>query len=184
MRFLLLLFAASVLAKQNATWQRRSYALDLGDHSLSRRQSSDPWTLTQPGTTGVGAMQLVVVSPTQALILDKVQHNPLMFNGHNAWSTIYSLVTNTVRPVSLLTNSFCAGGSFLGNGTLVSVGGNVVAPEVPGDGDGNGAQGLRLFDPSSCADDAPACAFYEDPSRIHITSSRWYPTTVKLDDGA
>ncbi|KZV98760.1 hypothetical protein EXIGLDRAFT_606571 [Exidia glandulosa HHB12029] len=192
MRLSLLYVLSAVLVVYGHSWQRRSYSLGTfsrdaaalppdSDSELARRQSSS-WTLTQPGTTGVGAMQLVVVSPTQALIIDKVQHNPLTINGHNAWSAIYSLVSHTVRPVDLLTNSFCAGGAFLSNGTLVSVGGNVVA--IPADGDGNGAQGLRHFNPSNCSDSASQCAFYESPRRIRLTSTRWYPAVVKLDDGS
>ncbi|EJD48230.1 hypothetical protein AURDEDRAFT_86052 [Auricularia subglabra TFB-10046 SS5] len=163
------------------SWQSRSFDLELPHlEQLSRRQD---WTLTQPGLTGVAAMQLVVVSPTQALIVDKVQHNSMTINGHIAWSAIYSLVSNTARPVDLQTNSFCAGGSFLSNGTLVNLGGNTFAftNQIP---DANGAQGLRLFDAAGCPDNAPQCAFYESPKRIRLTSNRWYPTVVRLDDGS
>jgi len=51
-------------------------------------------------------MQAVVVSPTQILIVDKVQHNPLTINNHTAWSSIYSLVNHTVRPVDVITNRY------------------------------------------------------------------------------
>lgn len=175
MRLLLVLLAASTLVPAH-TWQRRSFSLDTSflDEALSRRSElsrRQSWTLTQPGTTGVGAMQLAVVSPTQVLLLDRVEHNALTINGHIAWSAIYSLTTNTVRPVDLVTDSFCAGGSWISNGTLVSVGGNAV--ENPVAGDANGFQGIRLFNPADCPDSASQCALYESPRRIRLTSTRW-----------
>ena len=41
----------------------------------------------------------------------------------------YSISKNSGRPMDVVTNSFCAGGSALGNGTWLNVGGNqAVAP--------------------------------------------------------
>lgn len=36
----------------------------------------------------------------------------------------YSLDSNTARPMDIVTNTFCAGGNVLGNGTWINVGGN------------------------------------------------------------
>lgn len=36
----------------------------------------------------------------------------------------YALDSNTARPMDIVTNTFCAGGNVLGNGTWVNVGGN------------------------------------------------------------
>lgn len=36
----------------------------------------------------------------------------------------YALDTNTARPMDIITNTFCAGGNVLGNGTWLNVGGN------------------------------------------------------------
>jgi hypothetical protein len=127
-------------------------------------------------------MQFVVVSATQALIVDKAERNSFQISGHSAWSALYNLNTNTVRPVSLVTNSFCAGGSFISNGTLINVGGN---PVVDSDlGDENGEQGLRLFTPSTCSDTATSCAFFESPDRIRLGTVRWYSSSVRIDDGS
>lgn len=57
-------------------------------------------------------------------VLDKSEGNALMVNGHAAWGSIYTISDQSVRPLNLVTNSFCAGGGWLGNGTLASVGGN------------------------------------------------------------
>ncbi|KZW01402.1 hypothetical protein EXIGLDRAFT_603030 [Exidia glandulosa HHB12029] len=179
-----LVLAVCVAADPQPGWTTRSLPLDTSflasrTPKLPRRQA---WHLTQPGTTGVAAMQLTVVSSTQLLIVDKVERNPLRINGHSAWSALYDLRTNTVRPVDLQTNSFCAGGGWLSNGTLVVLGGNdVLDPDI---GDKNGAQGLRLFTPSQCSDSARQCAFFESPQRVRLASRRWYPSVVHLDDGA
>ncbi|KAF9567095.1 copper radical oxidase [Agrocybe pediades] len=133
------------------------------------------WSLVQQGTTGVSAMQLAVVSETTAIIFDKVEHNSLTVNGHVAWSVELNLNTKTVRPLNPLSNTWCATGSFLGNGTLVSSGGNPVV--ITGQ---NGLQGIRLFTPCSTG----TCDIFEDPARVHLTSNRWYPSSVRIEDGS
>ncbi|EJD44964.1 hypothetical protein AURDEDRAFT_64772 [Auricularia subglabra TFB-10046 SS5] len=178
---------ALVPASFASGWQLHSLPFDASsvtsrNAQLPRRQA---WGLTQPGTTGVAAMQLTVVSPTQILIVDKVERNPLLVNGHSAWSALYNTDTNTVRPVDVVTNSFCAGGAWLSNGTLLNVGGNAV---LDGDlGDKNGAQGLRMFTPSHRSGEnryLQKCVFFESPNRIRLGVARWYPTVVRLDDGS
>ena len=122
-------------------------------------------------------MQMVVISPTQLLLLDRVENNPLQIDGHSAWSAIYSLKSNTASPIRLLTNSFCASSSYLSNGTLVSVGGYIAEQaNIP---DANGFQALRLFNPPQCPDDGTTCSFIENPARIRLAKPRWYPTTVR-----
>ncbi len=151
---------------------------------LARRDET--WTLTQEGTTGVHAMQLAVVSDTHALIVDKVEHNPLTIDGHPAWAALYSLEDNAVTPLRMQSNSFCAGGTFLGNGTLVNVGGNPVVEDYTSAadfGDVDGLQAVRLFEPC----DSPSvgdCAMYENHGRIRMASPRWYNTVIRINDGS
>ena len=137
------------------------------------------WTLAQTGTTGVSAMQMAVVDDTHVVIIDKVEHNPLTVNGHPAWGSVFDLTTHTARPLNLLSDSFCAGGSFLGNGTLINVGGN---PTTDGATIPNldGLQGIRLFTP--CPGDN--CDIYENPQRIRMASPRWYASVARLHDGS
>lgn len=147
---------------------------------LGKRQTGS-WTLVQNGMTGVAGMQLTVVSPTLAVIIDKVEANPLQINSHPAWAAIYNLETNVATPLNLKSNSFCAGGSFLSNGTLVNVGGNpVVDPEW---GDVNGINGIRLFGPCNTADGS-GCTFFEDTQRLQLAAQRWYPGAVRIFDGS
>ena len=149
------------------------------------RQDSG-WTLTQIGSTGVNAMQLAIISDSHALIIDKVEHNPLEINGHPAWGALYNLHTHSVKPLSMQSNSFCAGGSFLGNGTMVNVGGNPVVEDFTAAtdfGDVNGIQAVRLFHPCD-SEDVDGCDIFDDPSRIHLASPRWYATVVRISDGS
>ncbi|KAJ7498245.1 glyoxal oxidase N-terminus-domain-containing protein [Mycena galericulata] len=133
------------------------------------------WSLVQQGTTGVSGMQLAVTSETTAIIYDKVEHNPLTVNGHVAWAVELNINTQQVRALNPLSNSWCATGSFLGNGTLVNSGGNPIV--ITG---ANGLQGLRLFTPCSNG----TCDVYENPNRIRLTSARWYPSSVRIEDGS
>lgn len=139
--------------------------------------------LTQTGELGVSAMQLAVVDDSHAIIVDKVEHNVLTVKGHPAWGSIYDFVNNKERPLDLHSNSFCAGGSWLSNGTLINVGGNPVKSDHTGAadfGDVNGLQAIRMFNP--CADET--CDIYEDAQRIRMAGPRWYSTVARLPDGS
>ncbi|THU91851.1 hypothetical protein K435DRAFT_673232 [Dendrothele bispora CBS 962.96] len=142
---------------------------------------SGDWELTQPGETGVSAMQLAIMSESTVIILDRKEDNWLENNsGQPAWASELNLNTNQVRALNPTTDTFCATGSFLGNGTFVSSGGNsqqtinllLTAPQ--------GFQGIRLFTP--CTDNT--CDIFENPAQLHLTSNRWYPSSVRLDDGS
>ncbi|KDQ18009.1 hypothetical protein BOTBODRAFT_171700 [Botryobasidium botryosum FD-172 SS1] len=177
----------------NGTWiDVDAFVINHGTdaHQFSAKQpaksivsSHNAWSITQTGTTGVAAMQLAIVSETHAIIIDKVEHNPLTIDGHPAWAALYDLRTHQVRPLTMRSNSFCAGGTFLSNGTLASVGGNPVVVDKTGAadfGDVNGLQAVRLFDP--CSDGN--CDMYENPHRIRLASPRWYNTVTRLEDGS
>jgi len=149
------------------------------------RQNS-AWTLTQVGSTGVNAMQLAIISDSHALIVDKVEHNPLEINGHPAWGALYNLRTHSVKPLSMQSNSFCAGGSFLSNGTMLNVGGNPVVEDFTSAsdfGDVNGIQAVRLFHPCD-SEDVGGCDIFDNPAQIRLASPRWYNTVVRISDGS
>ncbi|OAV99415.1 hypothetical protein PTTG_04524 [Puccinia triticina 1-1 BBBD Race 1] len=158
-------------------------------HSVNTPEEPDPfgirdktngrWSRIVKGHTGVAAMQISVVSDKYALILDKVENNPLKINGHRAWAALYNFETDAVTPIDLKSNSFCAGGSFLGNGTLINFGGNPVGRPKPGDfGPTNGLQSIRFYTP--CDDGKCTVAEYDS---IKLTSARWYATAARLADG-
>lgn len=54
------------------------------------------------------------------------EHNPLIVDGHPAWAVELDLNTHESRVLHPLSNTWCASGSFLSNGTLVSTGGSPI----------------------------------------------------------
>lgn len=153
---------------------------------VSRSSSSSGWSLEQKGTTGVHAMQLAVISSTHAIVMDKVEHNLLTIDNHPAWGALYNLKTHVVTPLHVQSNSFCAGGTFLSNGTLINVGGNPVVTDKTAAadfGDVDGLQAVRLLEPCD-GDDVGSCDIVEDHSRLRMASPRWYNTVLRIDDGS
>jgi hypothetical protein len=128
-------------------------------------------------------MQLAIVSDTHAILIDKVEHNLLDINGHPAWAALYDLLTDEVRPLAMRSNSFCAGGTWLSNGTLLNIGGNPVVESKTGSadfGDLDGLQAIRMFNPCDGGD----CDILEFPDRIRLTTPRWYSSATRLEDGS
>ena len=79
------------------------------------------WTFTEVGNSGIVALESIIVSPTLAIFFDRASNDPLQINNHSAWGAIWNLETNEATPLDVLTNSFCASGALLSNGTMVSV---------------------------------------------------------------
>lgn len=176
--------AYTSLAKGLSTLDLPSFSPEFVPRVTARL--SDQWNLVQKGSTGVHAMQLAIISATHALIVDKVEHNPLTISGHPAWAALYNLENHSVRPLKMQSNSFCAGGTFLGNGTLINVGGNPVVDDhtaAADFGDLDGLQAVRLFDPCD-SESAEGCQMYENHARLRMASPRWYNTVVRLNDGS
>ncbi|KAG8791040.1 hypothetical protein FRC12_010291 [Ceratobasidium sp. 428] len=138
------------------------------------------WTLKEVGTSGVNAMQLAVFSSEVVVFIDKLESNPLRTStNEHALGARYLLETNSVRPLDIKTNSFCAGGGWLSNGTMVNIGGNPMY-ESGGTTKDDGLQGIRLI--NSCG--AEKCEVYENPKDLRLTSPRWYPSGCRLSDGS
>ncbi|KAF8491027.1 glyoxal oxidase [Gautieria morchelliformis] len=160
--------------------------------------SADPGQPTASGTPGqfqlvgnslVSAQQAFLGTPNKVYIIDKVENNPQTINGHPAWASEYALDSNTARAMDIVTNTFCAGGNVLANGTWVNVGGNQgvtfggnTDPSQTGGGpydDPDGGQSIRLLDP--CDDES--CNWVVNPA-LSMTTRRWYPTVETLEDGS
>ncbi|CAH7687128.1 glyoxal oxidase N-terminus-domain-containing protein [Phakopsora pachyrhizi] len=143
------------------------------------------------GLTGVSAQQFFVGGLNKVYILDKVENNPTKLEGTDrpAWATEYDLRTNTFRTMPVETNTFCAGGTALGNGSWISVGGNkavtfggldgknAVAPYYNDDG----AKSIRLITPCDNDND---CQWSVNPGGTIMQAKRWYPTVETLEDGS
>lgn len=72
----------------------------------------------------MAAQHIALVTPKKMLIIDKAENNPAKLpNGMAAHTVEYDLETNKYRVLDVATNTFCSGGGFLPNGTLISAGG-------------------------------------------------------------
>ncbi|TFK44242.1 glyoxal oxidase [Crucibulum laeve] len=143
-------------------------------------------TFQEIGSSLVSGQQLFVGTADKVYFVDKVEGNPTQINGHSAWSSEWALGSNQQRAMNAITNSFCAGGSVLGNGTWINVGGNQgvivggdVAPNQDGGGtydDPDGRRSIRLLTPC----DDGNCDWLLSP---YQSDQRWYPTLETLEDG-
>jgi len=77
------------------------------------------WEFVQNGTSGILALEAIVVSPTLAIFFDRASNDPLVIDGHSAWGALWNFQTNTASPLRAITNTFCGSGGFLSNGTMV-----------------------------------------------------------------
>ncbi|KIM23987.1 glyoxal oxidase [Serendipita vermifera MAFF 305830] len=142
------------------------------------------------GNSGVSAQQMFLGRPGKIYILDKTENNPVQVNGHPAWAVEYDVETNQIRPLDVVTNSFCAGGGVAGDGTWLNLGGNQAvtwggntadsqtggsAPYM----DADGGKSIRFLTPC----DDQTCNWVDDPTR-YMTTRRWYPTLEGLPDGS
>lgn len=75
----------------------------------------------QNGTSGILALEAIVVSPTLAIFFDRATNDPLSLDGHPAWGALWNFETNTASALSVRSDSFCASGGFLSNGTMVYI---------------------------------------------------------------
>ncbi|TFK83299.1 copper radical oxidase [Polyporus arcularius HHB13444] len=159
-----------------------AFAAILSASLASAAPSSSGWTFTLKNqSSGIIVIESVIVSPTLALFFDRASDDPLQINGHSAWGALWNLETDAVTALDVVTNSWCAGGAFLSNGTMVNVGGD------PTGYDGNpaiepGIQGIRLFGPC-LSRTGEGCTVYEDPG-LHLLVNRWYPSSIRIFDGS
>lgn len=85
-----------------------------------------------------------------------------------AHSVLFDPGTNTVRPLMILTDTWCSSGQFLADGTLMQTG---------GDFDGN--RKIRKFVP--CPSDS--LCDWEELTDVQLAEGRWYATNQLLPDG-
>ncbi|SCZ98627.1 BZ3500_MvSof-1268-A1-R1_Chr7-1g09222 [Microbotryum saponariae] len=155
-----------------------------------RRALGKSWTgkstLNAGSNLGIGATMM-------NYFYDKAENNPGQVKGHSAWGEVYTISSGASRYLNLQTNSavieltaapikshrFCAGGGWLSNGTLVSIGGNGV--QSSNTFSQNGVNAIRLFTPCQVGG---SCDVQEWPNKLRLTSKRWYPSTSRLQDGS
>ncbi|KAL5704926.1 (methyl)glyoxal oxidase [Ranunculus cassubicifolius] len=135
--------------------------------------------------TGVVAMHMTVTRHNTVLLFDQTSAGPSEYNFQrspdgrqcsglprslsdpacSAHSVEYHIGRNSIRPLTLQTDTWCSSGSFLSNGTLQQTGGY-----------GDGIRRIRYFEPCSTS----RCDWRE--SRSSLADNRWYATNVALPE--
>ncbi|XP_051124035.1 aldehyde oxidase GLOX-like [Andrographis paniculata] len=140
------------------------------------------WNLLNPNA-GVPAMHMQLLNTDRVVILDRTDFGASNISLPNnrcrddprdltlkhdctAHSVEYDVVSNTVRPLNVLTNTWCSSGAAMPDGSLLQTGGY-------NDGDRN----VRTYKP--CKDDS--CDWEE--FNAALTERRWYATNQILPDG-
>ncbi|PWY98812.1 putative glyoxaloxidase 1 [Testicularia cyperi] len=137
------------------------------------------------------AMMLGLLDEDTVFILDKAENNSYRLNdGRPAWGSFYKISDNTVTAVSVTTNTFCASGATLGNGTWLVAGGNqavgyggaAVAQNLSPYQDYDGTRAVRLLEPGTTnwIDTSSTDAATGNV----MQSKRWYPGIEVLEDGS
>lgn len=128
-------------------------------------------------------------------ILDKVENNPTQINGHPAWASEWDIATGQTRIMDMSTNTFCAAGMHLPNGSFTVFGGNgAIGPggSIGSQNNGytgsfdttyqdfDGGQAVRIIDP--CEDGT--CGYLDNTTNFFMAKRRWYPGCEALADGS
>ncbi|BGP20435.1 hypothetical protein JCM10213_001557 [Rhodosporidiobolus nylandii] len=153
---------------------------------LATAQKANTWDII--GEVGISPQQVFAVD-NLVYIVDKVENNPSQINNHPAWAGYYDLRDNSFTPQDIVSNSFCAGGNVLGNGSWVNIGGNAavgplgigLAADGPNPyGSRDGGRAARLL-PLPCGAGEGQCGWEDDMDEM--PTSRWYPTVETLPTG-
>lgn len=133
-------------------------------------------------------MMMFNSGPGKVVILDKTEGNAAQINGHPAWGEEWDTQSRSGRLMDVITNTFCAGGMSLGNGTWASFGGN----ENVGPGGNSTSPRFTTEAPYYDGDGGPAARFYTpnsqgtsdwDDGDHFMQKRRWYPTVEAMGDG-
>lgn len=143
--------------------------------------NAQPGSFNVVGQSGVPAMHAALMSNGRVVFLDKIEDYTQLklADGYYAYSSEYDSVTNQVVPLAYKTNAFCAGGAFLADGTLLSMGGNAnlswLDPTIE-----DGWRGLRYL--TRAADGALNGQSWDEPGQ-QLNTARWYPSAQTMPDG-
>ena len=141
----------------------------------------NPGSISVIGQSGVPVMHAALMPNGRAVFLDKIENYTEIKLSDNqyAYSSEYDPVANKAVGLQYKTNAFCAGGSFLPDGRLVSLGGNApltfIDPTV-----GDGFRGIRYLTRASSG--AQNGQSWSEPGNV-LAGNRWYPSAVTMPDG-
>lgn len=143
------------------------------------------WELLVPNA-GIASMHTAVTRYGNVVLLDRTNTGPsskLLPKGRcrynpddavlkrdcYAHSVLFDPQTNKIRPLMILTDTWCSSGQFLSDGTLLQTGGGM-----------DGGRKIRKFSP--CRSDQ-VCD-WEELKDAELVTYRWYATNQILPDGS
>ncbi|KAG6828102.1 hypothetical protein H0H92_009187 [Tricholoma furcatifolium] len=157
-------------------------------------QSTTPGSFSLAGNTLVSAMMMFLGNTEKVYILDKAEGNAAVVNGHPAWGSVWDIATQQATVMDVSSNTFCASGMHLPNGSYaafggnqaVSRGGNAVGTWDPTYQDFDGGPSIRILNPCTSTDDftSTECQWFDDSSVLALQRRRWYSTAEALADGS
>lgn len=82
--------------------------------------SAPQWSFDlKQSTSGIVALESIVVSPTLAIFFNRPSLDPLHIDNHSALGALWDLRTSTVRPLEVVSDAFCGSGALISNGSMV-----------------------------------------------------------------
>ncbi|XP_022743710.1 aldehyde oxidase GLOX-like [Durio zibethinus] len=149
-----------------------------------RAQLPGTWELLVPNA-GIASMHTAVTRFNTVVLLDRTNIGPsrkllpksrcrydpndaVLKKDCFAHSVVFDPQTNQIRPLMILTDTWCSSGQFLPDGTLLQAGGDL-----------DGFRKIRKFEP--CESDG-FCDWVE-LGDVELVNGRWYATNQILPDG-
>lgn len=149
-------------------------------------------------------------------ILDKTEGNAAQIDGHPAWGAAWYVLshslhinsplnfahrdvnTHSAQVMEVLTNTFCASGMHLPNGSYATFGGNNAIGPLGSTGNVNagaydstygdydGRKSIRILNPCTSADDMSSaqCQWFDNATALSMQKLRWYSAAEALGDGS
>ncbi|KAK6943587.1 Glyoxal oxidase, N-terminal [Dillenia turbinata] len=153
--------------------------------AFARAELPGTWELLVPNA-GIASMHTAVTRFGTVVLLDRTNIGPtrrLLPRGHcrndpndavlkkdcYAHSALFNPETNQIRPLMILTDTWCSSGQFLPDGTLLQTGGDM-----------DGFKKIRKFVP---CDPTQICD-WEELKDAKLANGRWYATNQILPDGS
>ncbi|KAJ8592539.1 putative copper radical oxidase [Rhizopogon salebrosus TDB-379] len=175
-----------------------AFGLATSSYLASAQQAG---SFSQVGSTQVSAMMMFLGNEEKVYILDKTEGNAAQINGHPAWGSVWDINSHSATVMAVLTNTFCASGMHLPNGSYATFGGNgAIGPggsigsvkNSAGSGsydatyeDYDGTKSIRILNPCTSSDDmnSAQCQWFDNPAVLSMQKQRWYSAAEALGDG-
>ncbi|KAF8967499.1 glyoxal oxidase N-terminus-domain-containing protein [Flammula alnicola] len=169
--------------------------------ALSSVRAATGGSFADGGNTQISALMMFLGSEDSVYILDKAEGNAAQINGHPAWGALWDISSHQVSLMDVTSNTFCASGMHLPNGSFAAFGGNsgvgiagLAGSQKNPDGTGawdsvyqdfDGRVAIRIVNPCKSTDNLNGvqCGWYDDSTVLAMKRRRWYSAAEPTGDG-